>query len=114
MTSSTREIGVMRAIGATRSNIRNILTLEAALLGLGGGILGFFVGAGGLYVASLVVGSSGNRTNPLSTDLLTLITTGLLPASIVIVLTTLIGVVAAAIPARRVARLDQVEALRCE
>ena len=110
----TREIGVMRAIGATRSNIRNIFTTEAALLGLGGGILGFFVGAGGLYVASLMVSGSGDRTNPLSSDFFTLITTGLLPASIVIVLTTLIGVVAGAIPARRAALLDPVEAVRYE
>jgi putative ABC transport system permease protein len=40
----TREIGVLRAIGATRAQIRRIVLLEAAWLGVVGGLLGLFAG----------------------------------------------------------------------
>jgi putative ABC transport system permease protein len=40
----TREIGVLRAIGATQAQLRRIVLLEAAWMGLMGGILGLFAG----------------------------------------------------------------------
>jgi putative ABC transport system permease protein len=40
----TREIGVLRAIGATQSQIRRIVLLEAAWMGIVGGLLGLFAG----------------------------------------------------------------------
>jgi putative ABC transport system permease protein len=40
----TREIGVLRAIGATQTQIRRIVLLEAATMGLLGGLLGLFAG----------------------------------------------------------------------
>jgi putative ABC transport system permease protein len=40
----TREIGVLRAIGATQAQIRRIVLLEAAWMGIAGGLLGLFAG----------------------------------------------------------------------
>jgi putative ABC transport system permease protein len=40
----TREIGVLRAIGATQTQIQRIVLLEAATMGLLGGLLGLFAG----------------------------------------------------------------------
>jgi cell division protein FtsX len=45
-----REIGLFRAVGATRANIRNIFLLEAAFIGLLAGVLGLLLA----YVSSLV------------------------------------------------------------
>jgi putative ABC transport system permease protein len=41
----TREIGVLRAIGATRKQLRGMVMAEAGWIGLLGGILGLFAGA---------------------------------------------------------------------
>jgi putative ABC transport system permease protein len=40
----TREIGVLRAIGATQTQVRNLIVLEAGWMGLLGGVLGLFAG----------------------------------------------------------------------
>jgi len=40
----TREIGVLRAIGATQAQVRRIVVLEAGWMGLIGGVLGLFAG----------------------------------------------------------------------
>ncbi|MFB6197826.1 MAG: ABC transporter permease, partial [Halobacteriaceae archaeon] len=40
----TRDIGVMKAIGATREDIRNLFLIESGLLGLAGGVIGTILG----------------------------------------------------------------------
>lgn len=109
----TKEIGVMRAIGATRRDVQRVFTVEAGLLGVFGGAIGFLLAATGLVIAAAVAGSGADPTSPFN-DFARLLTRGLLPATLVIVVTTGIGVLAGAVPARRAARMNPVDALRQE
>jgi len=100
----TREIGMIRAVGGTRKQIRNIIVIEALLLAAIGTTFGI---VGGLYLGYALV--SGIRVVfpmgyyfPL---------TGILAA---IAIGLLFGVIAAIIPARQAARLEIVRALRYE
>jgi putative ABC transport system permease protein len=54
-----REIAILRALGATKGRILSLICIEAALVGLFGGILGFIAGhllgaAGSIYMNKLV------------------------------------------------------------
>jgi hypothetical protein len=49
-----REIGILRAVGATRGDIRTIFLLEAALLGLVGGVVGCALGVGAAKTIDLL------------------------------------------------------------
>ena len=97
----TAEIGLLRALGASRGSILLLFLLEATLLaGLGGGS-GLAVGAGLAWLIHAVL-----PLLPVHT-----------PWSFVLfaeLLSMAIGVVAGIAPARQAARLDPVEALRSE
>jgi putative ABC transport system permease protein len=96
----TREIGVRRAIGATRANIRSQFLMEAILLSLGGGILGVLLG--------MAIAKSISTFGPLPTLVRpTLILAGLL-------ISVVTGVAAGVMPAWRASKLPPVEALRYE
>ncbi len=100
VTSRTREIGVRKALGATRRDIMVQFLTEAATLTGIGGIFGVFVGLGMGRLVSLVLGA----TAP----------TPVVQTLVAVAVSVGIGVAFGLIPARRAARLDPVEALRHE
>lgn len=100
VTERIKEIGVMKAVGASRDNIRILFLLESGLLGFVSGLIGITIGGGISYMISTL----GNF--PVSLTWAS-IAAGLLFS----VLTTII---AGVYPANKAARLDPVEALRAE
>ena len=106
----TREIGVMRALGARRKTIRRIFTIEATAIGFFGGLIGVTFGSVFVLVAKPVItkmAKSGSLTGATFT-----VPPWLMLA--VIAGTSAIGFLSGFFPARRAANLDPVEALRYE
>jgi putative ABC transport system permease protein len=100
VTERTREIGVRKALGATRTNILFQFLVEALVLCLAGGILGILLG---VWVTTILAKANGWNT---------LIST----QSVVVAFGTsaAIGIVFGLWPARRAAKLDPIVALRYE
>ena len=108
----TREIGVMRACGATRATIRHLFTFEAAMLGFWGGVFGMLISFILGRVASLLVTKFGAGLGSLPVDKI-----GSFPWWLVvgvIAFTTLVGLLSGLGPAIKAARLNPVDALRYE
>jgi putative ABC transport system permease protein len=108
----TREIGVLKALGAAPGEIRLLFTTEAALIGLIGGVFGLIFGT----LLGRLVDWGAHRY------LINEGVTGIGQLSVVppwlalgaLVFAALIGLLAGLYPAARAARLDPVQALRHE
>ncbi|MEO5575509.1 MAG: FtsX-like permease family protein [Gaiellaceae bacterium] len=97
----TRELGMLRAIGMTRRQVRRMIRHESVITALIGGTLGIVLGVvlGALLIA---------RVDFIEFSL---------PTTQIVVfalLTVVVGIVAAIFPARRAARLDPLQALQYE
>jgi putative ABC transport system permease protein len=95
-----REIGIRKALGATRREIRLQFLLEAILISLSGGIVGSAIGL----------------SIPLSIRFFTSYDLPIWPGSVFIALSSAVavGVIFGTVPATRAAQLDPVEALKYE
>ncbi len=98
----TREIGTLRALGWKRAQILALIELEAAALGLGGGILGIGLGWGALRLLA---------TLPKTASLVSA-SLGWAVAAEALGIAVLAGLIAGALPAWRAGRLSPVNALR--
>jgi ABC-type antimicrobial peptide transport system permease subunit len=108
----TREIGILRAVGASRGDIRRLFTAEAALIGLiggvGGTIGGWLLGLGLNRGILLVL-----AWQEISINGTFFVVTGWLAAA-ALAFATVVGLLAGLYPAGRAARLDPLDALRYE
>jgi putative ABC transport system permease protein len=95
-----REIGIRKALGATRREIKLQFLAEAVIISLAGGIVGSIVGL----------------ALPLSIDIFTSYVLPISIWSVVIALgaATVVGIIFGTVPATRAAQLDPVEALKYE
>jgi len=100
----TREIGILRALGWKRWRVMLLIQLEAAALGLAGGLLGLAVGFGALRLLAVLP-----QTATIVSASIPLV---LLAEALGIAI--LAGLLAGALPAWRGAQLSPVEALRHE
>jgi putative ABC transport system permease protein len=97
----TAEIGLLRAIGATKSRIARLFIGEAMLLSAFGGILGLLCGVAIVGAIAVAMPSLPARLSPLYIALAELIAIA-------------IGLGAGVLPARHAARLEPLDALRTE
>jgi len=110
----TRDIGIMKAVGAKDRDVMALFLIESGLLGIVGGGLGILAGvgissvAGGMLAGSLVVPGVADTTTSFAASYSPLLIIGTL------VFSALLGALAGALPARRAAKLRPVEALRYE
>jgi putative ABC transport system permease protein len=100
----TREIGMLRAVGTTRRQLRRMVRYESVITSVIGGLIG--VGVGIVFGWILTQGLKDSTGIVFSVPVSFII--------VVLLVAALAGVLAAIMPARRAARLDVLEALQYE
>jgi putative ABC transport system permease protein len=106
VTQRTREIGVMKAIGASKRQIMTIFMIESGIIGAIGGVLGLLAGLALSAVASY--GATQVSQIPVSPYYSPILVGGAVGFAFVL------GVLSGVLPARRAANLEPAEALRYE
>ena len=97
----TRELGVLRAVGMTRRQLRSTIRWESVMIAVQGTLLGLIVGI--FFGWALVTAMAEEGLNTLAIPITSLL--------VVVVIAALAGVVAAILPARRAAKMDVLQAV---
>ena len=97
------ELGLVRALGMTRSQVATMVRLEAVLMGVMGTIIGM---AAGVFLSWVLISSIDDLEIGLSFNWARV--------GLIFLVGLLVGVLASIIPARRATRLDMLDAIRSE
>ena len=100
----TRELGLMRAVGATRSQVRGVVRRESVLMSLLGAVTGVVLGTAAGIALSRSLSDSG----------VTAVRVPLVTLAVYMLLAAVVGVLAAIGPARRASRVDVLRAITVE
>lgn len=104
----TKQIGAMKAVGASRDAILSLFLIESGMIGLIGGILGIIFGVFVAYIIGLIADSFGIR------GLFSFASLDFFGFAVILIITFIAGVISGALPARRAAQMEPAEALRYE
>ena len=106
VTERIKEIGIMKAIGATNKHIMSLFIIEAALFGVVGGVIGIALGSFGAYTVKVIASYFGFELIKIA------ISPGLVAFSLAFSIG--VGMISGFIPAYQAAKLKPVEALQYE
>jgi putative ABC transport system permease protein len=96
-----REIGLLRAVGMTRGQVRSTVRWESVITSMLGAVLGVLLGLFSGYLLVLSLRDQG----------VTVFTVPILSTIVILLVAFIVGVVAAIIPARRATKVDIIEAI---
>lgn len=104
----TKQIGIMKAIGATNDNVLTLFLLESGIIGLVGGILGITFG----ILLAFLIGKYGESNG--IRGLFSFASLDFFGLFVILFLTFVVGVISGLLPARQASRMEPAEALRYE
>jgi putative ABC transport system permease protein len=99
----TRELGMLRAVGATAAQVRRLIRYESVITSLIGGLLGTAVGIFFAWLTTFAVSDLGVGFSVPVPQLV-----------VFLLLAVVVGAIGAIAPARRAARLDILDAIHSE
>lgn len=111
MLERTREIGIMKAIGASDADIWLLFAAESSLIGFLGGMVGVVIGMIGGVISNVIFNRLATNYNAQSLDMFS---TPFRFAIFVLVFALVVGFLTGVYPARRAGRLNPLDALRYE
>ncbi len=105
----TNEIGIMRALGASKGNLKSLFLAESIVIGFLGGVMGILIGIGGGTLFNWVINSMASRFGGAKTSLFAYPNWFLLG---IIIISIVIGFLSGVFPARKASNMNPLEALR--
>ena len=104
----TKQIGIMKAIGASDDDILSLFLIESGLIGLVGGVFGIIIGIISAYIIGLVASNFGIN------GLFSFASLDFFGFFVILIITFITGVLSGVLPARQAAKMEPADALRYE